>query len=74
MGYEVRETGDLTIWFGSHNQAFCEYIYGRREKERGKEKQDLSNRQRKDGIKHGYTRTLNENREAGFECTAEETL
>jgi len=35
----------------------------------------IKKRQRKDGLKHGYTaRTLNENREAGFDCTAEETL
>lgn len=51
------------------------FIYGRREKQKGKEKQDLSKRQRKDGLKHRYTgRTLNENREAGFDCTAEQTL
>lgn len=39
MGYERYKRNFNSL---SSNQAFGEYIYGRREKERGKEKQDLS--------------------------------
>lgn len=57
MSYEVREIHALIV-----PSFFCEYICGRREKQRGKEKQDLSKRQRKDGLKHRYTaRMLNGN-------------